>query len=677
MDSGMQPQEFYNSGGAALAEPPPASGAPQGPLLGNESFWHESAPADVRESYSAGESIAGWKAWKRHLLRRRRPVPIARLWKGKDSLLAWGDVAPPHASRLAWLLQSLGRHSKGGASHDAAAANAHQWLEERAASDDRSPLAVAEPHPDGNGDSHSGNGKLPHSVRREGLETTSAIALEALAWLHMLAMRVNLFDRDSWWRVWRHLHEMSRRPAISLDADPLGHQLSAGELPLTLAYLFPELNPCHQLQSPAAAALSHGMAELLDGEGLPQSRHLAAFRPLAACWTRCRLLGENLEGGCWNAEAEEQFPLALREAVRLTRQDGSPTLTSAAAQAVATVELASIAAKAEKSVAHVASRSAAWLVDVAAELIADKPTRRLIRATLATRREKAALRVKPRQLPHSAVHSEWSEIAVLRPDWSARGERLIVAYGARSVRAELAVGADLFLNGRWELEIRADGDVAEPTGEWCEVCWVSDDDCDYLELEMELSGSLRVQRQMLLARKDQFLFLADAVLGDRPHELSYRGRLPLAPRLTASTAAETRELLLEGHKARALVLPLALPEWRADGRGGSLAIEGGALELRQAGSGRRLFAPLWFDLSQGRAEKAFTWRQLTVAEQRQNQPRDVAVGYRVQFANRQWLVYRSLAEPANRTLLGTNLSTDFYLARFRRDGETDAILEIE
>ena len=74
----------------------------------------------------------------------------------------------------------------------------------------------------------------------------------------------------------------------------------------------------------------------------------------------------------------------------------------------------------------------------------------------------------------------------------------------------------------------------------------------------------------------------------------------------------------------------------------------------------------------------FTWRQqLTVAEQLLNQPRDVAAGYRVQFGKRQWLIYRSLAKAANRTLLGVNLSTEFLLARFGRDGEIETVLEIE
>ena len=83
--------------------------------------------------------------------------------------------------------------------------------------------------------------------------------------------------------------------------------------------------PC--LRVAAARSLSLGLAEMLDGEGLPQSRLLSAFIPLVACWTRCRLIvarispeaGEELASpvACWDADAEGQYPLAVREAVRL------------------------------------------------------------------------------------------------------------------------------------------------------------------------------------------------------------------------------------------------------------------------------------------------------------------------------------------------------------------------
>ncbi len=83
---------------------------------------------------------------------------------------------------------------------------------------------------------------------------------------------------------------------------------------LDLVVAVPEIAPCHELRAIASDALSFGLAEILDGEGLPQSQYLPAFRPVVACWTRCRLIGESLaeraldgeilHQGCWNDDAE-------------------------------------------------------------------------------------------------------------------------------------------------------------------------------------------------------------------------------------------------------------------------------------------------------------------------------------------------------------------------------------
>jgi hypothetical protein len=101
------------------------------------------------------------------------------------------------------------------------------------------------------------------------------------------------------------------------------------------------------------------------------------------------------------------------------------------------------------------------------------------------------------------------------------------------------------------------------------------------------------------------------------------------------------------------------------------------LELRLSANGRCLFAPLFVDLKPRRLAKPLTWRQLTVAENLTVQPRDVAVGYRVLVGRAQWLIYRALATKANRTLLGHNLSSEFLVARFRRNGQVESLLEIE
>ena len=124
----------------------------------------------------------------------------------------------------------------------------------------------------------------------------------------------------------------------------------------------------------------------------------------------------------------------------------------------------------------------------------------------------------------------------------------------------------------------------------------------------------------------------------------------------------------QGITAGALVLPLALPEWRIDTRPGSLAAVDDRMELSQSATGSALFAPLFVDLDRRRIARPYTWRQLTVGENLAIQPPDVAVGYRVMVGRQQWLIYRSLAPAANRSLLGHNLVSGFLLARFDRQG---------
>ena len=58
-------------------------------------------------------------------------------------------------------------------------------------------------------------------------------------------------------------------------------------------------------------------------------------------------------------------------------------------------------------------------------------------------------------------------------------------------------------------------------------------------------------------------------------------------------------------------------------------------------------------------------------------PRDVAVGYRAQSGQRQWLFYRSLAPAGNRTLVGQNIAGEFCAGRLLDSGKFDEWIEIE
>jgi hypothetical protein len=154
--------------------------------------------------------------------------------------------------------------------------------------------------------------------------------------------------------------------------------------------------------------------------------------------------------------------------------------------------------------------------------------------------------------------------------------------------------------------------------------------------------------------------------------------LPLGRRVAWLPETETRDGVLATQKQRTAVLPLGLFEWRSDPRGGALVSESGRLTLSEATAGRSLYAGLILDLDPARSKKCRTWRQLTVSEMLQVVPRDVAVGFRAQSGDDQWLVYRSLGPAGNRSVLGQNISSEFYAGRFQvDDGLVAEWIEIE
>lgn len=294
-------------------------------------------------------------------------------------------------------------------------------------------------------------------------------------------------------------------------------------------------------------------------------------------------------------------------------------------------------------------------------------------------RTSAATRKKPAKFVSPAAHCEATSLAVLRPAWSPR-DMLTVDYRGREIRSELTCGGQLLWSGRCNPRIALDGIELSPASDWENLCWVSDEDADYLELQLEFLGGVRVQRQMLLARQDRFLFAADAVLCERPAAIDYGLAMPLTEGVAFLPGDQTREGFLASSdgRCRAQALPLALSEWSGDAHSGDLAAGEHRLDLRlTAPAAQALYAPLFIDLSPRRFTLPVTWRQLTVAEDRVIVPRDVAVGYRLQIGRAQWLFYRSLAECGNRTLLGQNLVSEFLAARFGRHGIAEPLMEIE
>ena len=501
------------------------------------------------------------------------------------------------------------------------------------------------------------------------------LALEAIAWAQGLPFLKRILGPDDW-LAFRDL--LLSLPAEvdeqTLTDRPLVHQLLAGELAWTIARRLTDAPFSRRLEKSGRAAISHGLGEILDRQGMLSAAHFSVLHPLLACWVRCRSLAGGLPGGGWGARAEQQYQRFVRHALRCRRPDGWLLLSDAGTSS---------------------RRGTAWGRDLLETVLqdgAEEIDRRLAAVALPQLSSGVAAKApkKTDSLPSASVHSEDGAIAILRRNWNRDAERVAVLFAGRTCELELVASGRVAASGTWQFEVAQQGQRLEPISDWESNCWHSDEDVDYLELEIELTGGVKLQRQIVLAREDRFLLLADAVMSPQCGNLEYRSVLPLAPQVEFRGAGESREGFLvqargepAGGKspasARPLaqVLPLAMPEWRAQQSGGDLAGIPRGLELRQSAAAQRLYAPLFIDLDRGRFRRRMTWRQLTVAEWLTALPPEVAVGFRVAIGAEQWIIYRSLAPQSNRTLLGHNLATESLVARFGKDGEVTSIIEIE
>lgn len=585
-------------------------------FIGPGGRWNSTAPRRVREGYQAQEAERGWAAWRKHLAKRKLS-PLYALLPGKTSPLLWVLPAGVDLDQTVQLIELL---------HEAA----RQERSESGALENEVACWLAQVE------------SAPASV---------GLGLECLAWCAALPHLAADLPERLWWIVLNRIVSVADEAAST--ADPVTGQLLSGELPLALAYSFPELEACQALAERGRRAISEAIAEILDGEGLPHARHLPHLRPLLASWTRSFALGQELSEGWCSEAAHNQYPGLVQHAVWLSRAGGQQVFAK--------------------------PDSAAWdpsLLKAALRFADDCGTERVLKA-----REKGTVRATKygdKKLPAPAFEGEWAALAVLRTDWSRSAPQLSVAYGDQHCATELSLGDRCLWSGNWEVEVRFNDKQLAPQANWEQLCWVSDADVDYLELELQLSDEVTVQRHILLAREGRFLLLADAVLGIQQGTIEYRGMLPIEGHSTFQPEHETREgNLVISRRPIARVLPLALPEWRSGGSRGSLQASQRGLELVQSADAEALLAPLFIDLDPKRIRKEATWRQLTVAQNRVIQPPDVAVGYRAQVGKLHWLVYRSLATTDIRTVLGQNLMNEFLVAQFQDEGSLKTLLEIE
>jgi len=442
---------------------------------------------------------------------------------------------------------------------------------------------------------------------------------------------------------------LERLVALARGAQPL---LTRGDTQpaafvLAVSRLFRDVEACRCLEPSATEALAAEIDRLVTPSGVVAVADSRAMVERVVRWTRAREIASTTGEAAWPRATERRWKAGLATALRLLGGGGRIVAGAGRLPECFTTPLLDAAAEAGGRRRRTAARLQRNRRD-------DRPERGELDRDL---------------------HDPEAAIAILRSGWGRSGVRVLLDYRHAVPRLEIAVADRLLVEGPWQWEAWAGGRALEVEGRWTVSCFESDRKATFLEITAPLTGGLQLERQVVLLPRDGVVVCADAITAGTA-DVRYRGMLTLGASLDAVPEDETTEVVLSDTDVRAVALPLAVPEWRGGGRGRLDAVDGG-LVLTQEARGGRLYAPLWFDCVPGRIGRPRTWRQLTVAETRQQVPESTAVGFRVQSGIEQWLLYRSLDTPRNRTLLGCNVSCEFLLGRVKAGGEVARTLEIQ
>jgi hypothetical protein len=428
---------------------------------------------------------------------------------------------------------------------------------------------------------------------------------------------------------------------------------------VALARLFRDIEACRCLEAAASEALVEEIGRLVSDDGAVvvggDPRGSVAIVERAERWAGVRDTALATGGPApWDPATEARCKVAAATALRLL--GGHGRILTGAGRLPESFSQKLLAASLARKGAIGRTASAVC-----------RPPRTLDRH--------AAKRLLPRDL-----HAADSALAIIRTGWQRDALRVFIDYREATPRLEIANTDRLLVDGPWTWRAWLDGRALETEGPWTVSCFESDRKATFLEIAAPLGGGLQLERQVVVLVRDAIVLLADAITATTPpagKTLRLESSVALGTALEAERAEETREAVVYDTSMRATALPLALPEWNAAPAAGSFTVADGTLALRQETEGGRLYAPLWLDCAPARVGRPLTWRQLTVADTRRNLPRHQAAAFRVQAGHDQWLLYRALDMPRNRTVLGCNLSCEFLLGRVGSDGVVARTLEIQ
>jgi hypothetical protein len=277
--------------------------------------------------------------------------------------------------------------------------------------------------------------------------------------------------------------------------------------------------------------------------------------------------------------------------------------------------------------------------------------------------------------------SDDTDSACLRTSWAKDASLATIRFDSEPVRLELAIDGVPLLSGEWGLELAEGGELLELEAEWECICWNSDSDGDYLELQLEFEGGPMINRYVYLSRSDCFAIIADAISESTPGRVELATLLPLADGVTLKSAPGGREQLLTAGEKTVRVFPLGLPQDPGVGTAGKIGLEqdgeSSCLAFSQTTESGTMFAPIVLDWGPKRQDVPAEWRQLTVTRANEIDPSGAAA-FRLQVGKQHLVLYRSLGGTERyRTFLGYQAESETVIGKFTKSGVIQELLIVE
>ena len=455
-------------------------------------------------------------------------------------------------------------------------------------------------------------------------------------------------------------------PAVEIE-DATDEWLAGGLLPWACGILFDEVKGAPGLAKSARNTLHQQLTSVVIDGGHPDGTVLDGLPILLSTLHDALLISTLFDRPLWKAAASQTWGQLLKRCACMATGNGHLAIES---------EDPSRGVDLLNSCAHLSGYQAeAWAGMLNRIATTELPARQKKKS----QRSGTATKKKVRRQDIPSWQSDEAEVACLRTAWTPHASAFTIAYHNDYPFLDLTIDGVPLLHGEWGLSVVEDGKLLECEPAWENVCWHSEPDVDYCEIEYKFAGGPKVNRHIMLPRQRKFAIISDIVSETSARELQWETRLPLADRVDVRPQPGTREYRLKSDTGTARVFPLILPQDSGLGTTGAISVaddDDTSLAIRHPATQGAVFAPIVIDWSRDNRKFTAEWKKLTTTTAGQIDPAG-SVAYRLQYGDRHLMLFRSLiATKRYRAVIGFQTDSETVLADFK-DGEIDEIVIVD